>query len=370
VAKGADVIIIGAGIIGLSVAWRLAKAGVSALVLEQGQVGTQASGAAAGMLAPLSEADKPGPFVELGIASLRMYPDFVAALKEESGLQTECVSPGLLRVAVCEEEAKTLQTANQWQQATGLKVVLLSAEEVRKIEPGLSMHILAATLSPDEKQYESPRLVRALALACARRGVQIMENAQVTGFQTSEDCVKQVRTLTNAWEGDSVVIAGGAWSKAIGDWLGLKLPVTPIRGQILSLRALPPPIRYTVYSHMGYLVPRPDGRIVVGATAEEAGFDVRPTASGIAHLLTMAPLLVPSLKEAVFDSVWAGLRPKTPDNLPILGPLPGWRNVHAACGHYRNGILLAPITGELVAHGILTHQAHPMLEPFRADRFQ
>lgn len=368
--KSADVIVIGAGIIGLSVAWRLAKAGVSVIILEQGQAGAQASGAAAGMLAPLSEADKPGPFVELGIASLRMYPDFVASLKEESGLETECVSPGLLRAALNAEEAEALQTANRWQQATGLKAVLLSGEEARKIEPGLSPDIVVATLSPDEKQYESPRLVRALALACARRGVQIIENAPVTGFQTFGDRVEQVRTLTDVWEGSSVVIAGGAWSKAIGEWLGVNLPVSPIRGQILSLRALPPPIRYTVYSHAGYLVPRPDGRIVVGATAEEAGFDVRPTAGGVAHLLMMAPALVPSLKEAVFDSVWAGLRPATPDRLPILGPLPGWRNVHAACGHFRNGILLAPITGEAVAQSILSPDPHPMIEPFRADRFQ
>jgi glycine oxidase len=368
--KNADVVVIGGGIIGLSVAWRLIKSGVSVAVLEQGQVGAQASGAAAGMLAPLSEADKPGPFVELGIASLRMYHDFVADLKEATGLETECVSPGLLRVAMNEEEAKSLQMANRWQQATGLKVVFLTGEEAREVEPGLSVNIVAATLSPDEKQYESPRLVRALALACARKGVQIMENAPVVGFQTSGDRVSHVKSLNDIWECAKVVIAGGAWSKAIGDWLKVNLPVSPIRGQILSLRALPPPICFTIYSHAGYLVPRTDGRIVAGATAEEAGFDSRPTAGGIAHLLTMVPSLVPSLKEAVFDSVWAGLRPATPDHLPILGPLPGWQNVHAACGHFRNGILLAPITGEVVAMSVLDHQAHPLLEAFRADRFQ
>src|SRR5262249_39061471 len=147
---------------------------------------------------------------------------------------------------------------------------------------------------------------------------------------------------------EHLVVAGGAWSREIGKMLSADLPIRPVKGQIVSLRQMPPPIHHTIYSHHGYLVPRGDGRIIVGATAEEAGFDTRPTVGGIRTLCDSAVNLVPALENAPFDSVWAGLRPAAPDGLPVLGLLPGWTNVHAATGHFRNGILLAPITGEII----------------------
>jgi glycine oxidase len=354
-APSADIVIIGGGVIGLSVAWHLARAGdASIVVLERGQVGGGASGAAAGMLAPLAEARAPGPFVTLGLESLHRYPAFAEALRAETELDIELVGPGMLRVAATEEEADALCAAFSWQRAAGLAVERLSGDEARQREPALSPTVRAAVLSPDERHVEPRRLVRALALACARRSVRIEENAPVVELMTEGPRVTGVRTASDVWPCGHVVVAGGAWSEPMGRWLGVSLPVFPVGGQILALRGLPPPLRHTVYGHAGYLVPKADGRIVVGATEERgAGFNVRPTAGGMARLLGMAQTLVPALADAAFDSVWSGLRPGSRDGLPILGPLPGWENAHVATGHFRNGILLAPITGEIVARGIV-----------------
>ncbi len=361
--------VVGGGVIGLSVAWRLLHAGASVVVLERGQVGKEASGAAAGMLAPLAEARGPGPFVELGLESLRRYPLFVDALREETGIDPELSCPGMLRVAMDAEEEDALCGAFTWQGEAGLRVERLSGEEARRLEPCLSPHVRAAVLSPQERHVEPRRLVRALALACARRGGRIAEGAPAESFETQGARVTGVRTADGAVSCGQVVVAGGAWTGAIGRRLDAPLPEFPVRGQILALACLPPPVRHTVYAHRGYLVPKADGRVVVGATEARAGFDARPTAGGLARLLVMAPTLVPALADASFESAWAGLRPASADGLPILGPLPAWENAHVAAGHFRNGVLLAPVTAEAVTPSVLGERAHPLLAPFRPDRF-
>lgn len=365
-----DVVIVGGGVIGLSVAWHLARSGAPVTVLERGTIGGGASGAAAGMLAPLAEAKTPGSFIELGRASLAAYPAFVEALRDETGLDPELIGPGMLRVATTDAEADTLCGAFEWQRAAGLPVEWLGAEAARTLEPALSPAVRAAVLSSGERHVEPRRLVRALALACARRGVCIRENTPVVGVTTTQRRVSGVQTPAGSVGSGSVVIAGGAWSEPMGRWLGMTLPVFPVRGQILALSCLPPPIRHTVYTQAGYLVPKADGRVVVGATEERAGFDTRPTAGGMAGLLALAPALVPALADAPFESVWTGLRPGSPDGLPLLGPLPGWENVCVATGHFRNGVLLAPITGEIIAQSVLDSSPHPLLSArYRADRF-
>jgi glycine oxidase len=164
------------------------------------------------------------------------------------------------------------------------------------------------------------------------------------------------------------VIAGGAWTPAIAAELGVEVGVDPIRGQILALTPQPMPFRHTIYGPKGYLVPKPDGRLVVGATEDRAGFDARPTAGGVARLLAMATRLSPPLAGAPFAAAWAGLRPASADRLPLLGPLPGWENVALATGHYRNGVLLAPLTGSLIAEWVLCRRLPPLLAPFLPDR--
>jgi glycine oxidase len=364
-----DVTVIGAGIIGLSVAWHLAREGASVTVLERGTVGCGASGAAAGMLAPLAEAKKPGAFVELGMASLRRYPDFIEALKEEAGLDPNCGGSGLLRVALDEAGAQALCTASEWQEAAGLRVEQLSSEEVRRLEPELTDKVVAAVLSRDEQQFDPVVLTNALAIACRHRGVDVREGCAVTGLKYDGSFIRAVQTMDGPIPCGKVVVAGGAWSEEIGRHLNVALPVFPVRGQIMALNMEPPTLRHTIYAHHGYLVPRGNGRIIVGATAEEAGFDCRPTAGGMAWLLETARSLVPKLSEASFDSVWAGLRPATPDGLPIIGRLPGYENAYAATGHFRNGILLAPITGALVTDLILKGEKRD-LQPFLPERFQ
>ena len=365
----ADVVVVGGGIIGLSVAWSLRGQGASVLVLERGQVGGQATGAAAGMLAPLAEAKVAGPFVTLGLASLRRYPAFIEALREETSMDAELTGPGMLRTANGEAEAAALNREFVWQQALDLPMEWLSGAEVRKLEPSLTANIEAAILSPVEKHVEPSRLARALALANVRRGVRILEGTPVSGFAKTSKKVTGVHTPGGILSCGHVVIAGGAWTETIGSWLEVDLPIFPVRGQILALSCLPPPLRHTLYAHTGYLVPKADGRLVVGATEDRAGFDARPTAQGINSMLTFAVQQIPSLGEAPFESAWAGLRPASEDRLPILGPLPGWENAHVATGHYRNGILLAPITGEILAQELLHDSPHPLLSSFRADRF-
>ncbi|MCW3097003.1 MAG: thiO [Chthonomonadaceae bacterium] len=365
----ADVVVVGGGVIGLSLAWRLKREGASVVVLERGQVGGQATGAAAGMLAPLAEAKAAGPFVQLGLASLQRYPAFVSALREETGLDPELIGPGMLRVVHTESEEEILAQEFAWQRTIGLPMEWLGSAEARALEPALNPDTRAAVLSVREQNVEPRRLVRALAQACGLRGVRIVENAFVLGFTTMGARVTAVQTVNGPVPCGAVVVAGGAWSESIASWLRVALPVFPVRGQILALTCLPPPIRHTLYTHAGYLVPKADGRVIVGATEDSAGFETRPTAQGLLRLLTLAIELLPALGNAPFESAWAGLRPASADGLPILGILPGWENAHVASGHFRNGILLAPITGELVAQEIRGGPASSLLSAFRPDRF-
>lgn len=366
----ADIIVIGGGVIGLSIAWSLVKEGVSVTVLEAGQIGGQATGAAAGMLAPLAEASEPGPFLTLGLESLRMYSTFVAELQEETGIDAELIGPGMLRVAMNDEEAYLLGQAWEWQQSLGLPSDCLTAKEARLLEPALAPEVRLAVRSPEERNVEPRRLMRALALACARRGVRIIEGEPAVDFEREGSVVTAVMSPGQHFACGGVVIAGGAWSELLGRRLDATLAVYPVRGQILSLGCLPPPIRHTIYSASGYLVPKADGRVIVGATEDEAGYDTRTSVAGIGRLLNMAPSLVPSLLSAPFDSAWAGLRPASADGMPILGRLTDWNNAFAACGHFRNGILLTPITGEVMAHEIVDGKQHPLIEAFRPQRFE
>lgn len=211
-------------------------------------------------------------------------------------------------------------------------------------------------------------VVQALIRSLAMRGVVVREQAPVSGFRVHRGRVAAVRTSDGELECADVVIAGGAWTPALAAELGAEVSVAPIRGQILALSPSPMPMRHTVYTHTGYLVPKPDGRLIVGATEDEAGFDARPTAAGVHRLLEMAARLAPGLAAAPFHSAWAGLRPATPDRLPLLGPLPGWENVALATGHFRNGVLLAPLTGALLAGWVLDRRMDPLMAPFRVDR--
>lgn len=364
--RSADVVIVGGGVIGLAVAWRLARRGFSVTALDAGQPG-QASTAAAGMLAPLAEMTERGPLVDLGIASLRQYPEFLAALSEDADTPLTLAGPGMMRVAVTEPDAQRLSRAFAWQKTLGLPLEWLDGQAARAQEPALSSSVQAALLSPLE-QHLPPRLLHeALRNACVRRGVTL-RSAAVCGFEQRGQQVLGVKTAEGTIGGGEVVIAGGAWSREMSAWLGVECPVSPVRGQILALGPLAAPLfRHTVYASHGYLVPRPDGRVVVGATEEKTGFTVQTTAEGIGGLLHMACSLVPELGSAALDSVWAGLRPVSADGLPLVGRSPAWENISLATGHGRNGILLTPVTASLLEQVLAGGAAPPAA--FAADRF-
>ena len=354
-----DIVIIGGGVIGLSTAWELARRGARVTIVDAGRAG-QASWAAAGMLAPLAETGTPGPLVDLGLDSLACYPTFLAALREETADSPELAGPGMLRVAVNEEQEAALCRALTWQRERGLPLEWLDGPTVRQLEPAIAPTVQAAVLSPCEQHVTPRRLLDALKQACRRQGVSLVTDMSVTGFIESQKRVVTVKTRSGGLSCGELLVAGGAWSREMGEWLGVPIPVAPVRGQVLALEPEPPtPLRHTIYGHSRYLVPRAGGQVVVGATEEPVGFDTRTTADGISSLVTAAATLVPALVSAPVESIWTGLRPVSTDGLPILGRLPGWQNVHVATGHGRNGILLTPITSEFMTQALLDNIPPP-----------
>lgn len=366
---GAEVVVVGGGVIGCAIAWELARAGARVTVVERGAVGAEASSAAAGMLAPLAEGITPGPFLDLMLASLARFPTLAATLHAETGIDVELCTEGLLRLALSEEQAATYQAALAWQQARGLPVRWLTAEELRALVPAATPAAVGAVFSTAEPHVNPVRLTTALARAAAQRGVRILEHTAARGLLRVGARVVGVQLVDRGLPADHVVIAAGAWAGELAAWLGRPVPVAPVRGQMVALRPRAPLFAHTLYAPHGYLVPKRDGTVYVGATVEEAGFDCRVTAEGLATLLDLARRLVPALADATFERAWAGLRPGSPDQRPILGPVPGVEGVSLAVGHFRNGILLAPITGELLAQHVLGQPTTLPLGPFELARF-
>nr|MDQ2688306.1 glycine oxidase ThiO [Armatimonadota bacterium] len=348
-----DIVILGGGVIGLSIAWQLSRRGAHVTVIDAGHLG-QASWAAAGMLAPLAETGMPGPLVDLCLDSLHAYPTFLEALREETCDAPTLYGPGMLRVAVTATEEDALCRALSWQKERGLPLEWLDSLTVRELEPGISPAVRMALLSPQEKHVTPRLLLGSLRQACLRRPISLLTETTVTGLRLSGDCVHAVQTTAGIIPCGQLLISGGAWSGQVGNLLGLSFPVKPVRGQMLSLTPAPSvPFRHTIYGHHRYLVPRADNQVVVGATEENVGFDTGTTATGVSSLLTAASALVPALTNAAIESVWTGLRPVSADGLPLLGRVPHWQNVQVASGHGRNGILLTPITSQLMAASLL-----------------
>lgn len=347
-----DVVVVGGGAVGCSVAWHLARAGIAVTLLEGGEIAGQASGAAAGMLAPYGEAEGPGPFLEWAVRSLAGFGSLVQELREDSGVDPEFVRSGILRIATDAEVAEELQG-----QARSFEDALewLSAEELQRLAPPVTDAAHGAVWSEREAHVRSPLLTRAFARAAEAHGARVEEGVPVTGLLREGSRVVGVETAAGARPAGVVVLCTGSWTRTAAGWLGedLDLPIAPVRGQIVSLDAPPGGLPCVVWGVPGpYLVPKLDGSVVVGATSERVGFDRRVTADGVAGLLQEAARLVPALADATFRGAWAGLRPESPDGLPLVGPVPAVDGLLLAAGHYRNGVLLSPITGQIVADGI------------------
>jgi glycine oxidase len=348
-----DIVIIGGGVIGLTTAYTLAKNGATVQVIDSNEPG-QASKHSAGMLAPLGESHESSPFVPLAIQALRKWTPFVERLSEDLATPLKINGPGMLRIALDDEEEEDLIRTFNWQISLGLPLKMLCPDELRDLEPGLTKEVRQAILTPMELYVEPQIVMDALNEACNKIGVKIHKNTGATGFITAGAAVEGVRTTRDTYCGAKYLVAGGSWSGILLQTLGYSLPVRPVRGQIVAYGPVSPsPLRYTIYSHRGYLVPRSDGRILAGATEEYAGYDYSNTPEGIEKLTSMASFLLPALDTVTARNPWAGLRPISDDKMALIGPVPGWQNLHLATGHGRNGVLLAPLTGELVANALL-----------------
>jgi glycine oxidase len=364
-----DFVVVGGGVIGCGIAHRLASEGATVTLVERSRVAAESSGAAAGILAPPVHATAQHLF-DLAMASHARFPALTVQLRDETGLDVEYYRSGALDLARDELGEELLRDKLRWLQGEGHGVRWVERDEALAMEPQLDPEIRGAFYDEDGYQIRPTRFNEALAQAAARRGVRFELNAEVVGIEGSRPRVTGVRTARGTISAGHVIVAAGAWASSCGDWLGINIPVFPARGQILTLYAMPPPIKHIVYGAGVYLLPRLDGTIVVGATAERVGFDKSLTAGAMAWLLATAPVLCPALADASFDRAWAGLRPGSPDDLPIIGTAPGWDNVTLAAGHYRNGIMLTPITAQLVANLILRGQGSPLLEHVGPERFQ
>ena len=367
--RAADVIVVGGGVIGCAVAYAIARERLSVVLLEGEDVASGVSGVAAGMLAPVSEAASPGPLLRLGLASLALFPDLVAELRERSGIDPELERPGSLRVAASDGEARARRERDRALPSFDLEWLDVAA--ARQIEPSLAPGIRGALFCPHESHVRSPLLARALAVAATTLGAELRVGVPVRGLVRDGSRVCGVETAAGLVEGATVVLCTGLAAGQARAWLGEAgtLPIAPVRGQILSLAPRPPALRTIVRSGSTYLVPRRDGSLLVGATEERAVFDRRATAAGVAQLLGEAIRLVPGLDDAGFAGAWAGLRPATPDQLPLVGPYPGLDGLVLAAGHHRSGVLLAPLTAQLVTGLVLGKGLPEEAAPLRPERF-
>ena len=369
-----DAVVVGGGVIGLACAWRLAQRGAKVAVVEKGEPGWGATRVAAGMLAPVGELTFGEPeLLELTLAAARIYPAFVAELEEASGSGAKYEQLGALHVALDRDEAAQLRRVHDLQRSLELEAEWLPPRKCRDLEPGLTPSFHGGVFAPGEAAVDPRALTLALLEALRAEGVEvrtgtevvdgIFEGERLRGVRTTASGQPDAQSMSNRPLGDeiraeTVVLANGAWSGAT-PWLPehARPPVRPVKGQALELRRRDgePPARHILASERVYLVPRGDGRLIVGATVEEMGYDTAVTAGGVHELLREAYRLLPDVAEMELVDAIAGLRPGTPDNLPLVGP-GAIDGLVLATGHFRNGILLAPLAAKAVVDLLATPQ--------------
>ena len=350
-----ETLIIGGGVIGLSIARELKKRGVEKVtVLERGRVGREASWTAAGILAPQVEADADDDFFRLCYESNRMYPALAAELLDEMGIDVELSRHGTLYLAFDAEDEKEFDHRFAWQTAAGLNVERLDCSQVKALESDVSDSVIGGLYFPDDGQVENRKLVDALAASAKLSGVDIREGIEVKSIVSGQGFVTGVETTKGRIPADRVVITTGAWASHI-ELGGAQLPVDvkPIRGQMICYRPHEVAIRHVIYSRRGYLVPRPDGRLLAGATVEDVGYDSNVTDEALRSLQDVAVEIAPGLGSSEVTDHWAGLRPYSVGGSPFIGPIKEVEGLFAAVGHFRNGILLTPITARIIADAVL-----------------
>jgi glycine oxidase len=364
-------IVVGGGIIGASIAWRLAADGVSVVVLERGRLGREASWAAAGLISPQGEAHEPGVFFDLCVRGKQSFDAVVERLARASGVDPEYDPDGLLYVAFDDAVRDELRARARWQRAAGAEVEELTPREALKLAPALSPQVIYALYLPTNRRTENRKLTQAYVNAAARAGAEFRESARVDSITTQSGRATGVRLDDgSALDADVIINAAGAWAGQIRGLEADAIRFYPVRGQIICFDTRPGLIGPSLFSGDGILVPRRDGRLLAGSVFEDAGFNKSVTLDGMERIVRAARALAPSLAEIPFREAWAGLRPATDDLLPVIGPSPSVANVLYAAGHFRSGILLSALTGELIADLVKGRKPALDLDPFAPARFR
>jgi glycine oxidase len=365
--KTLDVAIAGAGLIGGSIALELARAGLRVGVFDRGEPGREASWASAGILSPAPENPGAIPMVPLGRASLALYPEFVAMVEEISGQNVGFRPKGTLEALFSADAVRDLSTLIALHHGLGLKAEPLRGEDARELEPGLSPDVEAAALRPEEASVDNRALTHAVLQAARSSGAQLFAGHEVQGIWREGGRCAGLRFAAEKVSAKWTLISAGSFSSQI-DGMQAYAPVQPAKGQIIAMRQDRLTIERVLWSQKVYLVPRNDGRIIAGATTEYVGYDKHVTAGGLEKILAAAIELAPSLSEARIEETWAGLRPDSPDHLPILGPT-DLKGLLVATGHFRSGVLLTPVTAKLMREWIVWQRVSIDWERFSPMRF-
>lgn len=366
-----EVLIIGGGIIGLSLARQLQKKGFEKItILEKGKTGREASHAAAGMLAVQAETNKPDAFFDFCNESNKLYPQIAEELFEETGVDIELDREGTLYLAFNERDEKELRERYKWQKKSGLTIEKLSAVETHKLEPFVSPEILGSLFFPNDWQIENRKLIHALEKYAEFNSVEIRENCKIKNLIIENGKIIGAQNEREKFFAETVVLATGAWTSLIKAGSFTLPEIKPIRGQIIEFQTAKRLFGKVIYSQRGYFVPRRDGRILVGATVEDAGFDKTVSENATDFLRENALEMAPNLANLKIHDQWVGLRPFASDGLPVLGAVAEIENLFIAAAHYRNGILLAPITAKILADKIADNIESEYLKKFSPRRFE
>lgn len=364
--KDWDVAVVGAGIIGLSAAFRLRQAGLKVVVFDKGAAGREASWAGGGILTPITPHKYPPALAAICRRSNDLYPALVADVEAQAGMSVEFRSTGLLRLGLQSDELDPLEGFLNADKALYER---LTGDAARDLEPQLSPAIQSALLQSDIKQVRNPRLLKALLKALQVLKVPVVTGSAVTQIRREGETCVGIETLVGAVSAKHTVLAAGAWSGLLLKHSGLKaLPVKPIHGEMILLETQPGLLNRILIHNGLYIIPRADGRVLIGSTMDDRGFHKQVQLKSVERLLRGAIAVVPALGDCEWKDAWAGLRPSTPDRLPYIGKLEGLEGLVLACGHYRNGLMLAAATAEAVV-SLLGSRTNPLsLEPYRPDR--
>ncbi len=362
-----DVLIIGAGVIGCSLARELARANLAVTVVDRSGVGAGASSAAAGLLTPSLTSMPAGPFVDLCHQSAALYETWIDELRQDGAGDV-----GFRRCGLLEVWPEPLPQALQWRTGDPVhperRIEILSAEELHRLEPALTGPVFGATFYANDAQVNPARLTRALARVAELAGVTLRQNEPVYQLVQTGERITAVDTAARRYHPGNVVLTAGAWCGGLAETVGLAVPTRPVKGQMLQVACRVSPVHRPLFAGEALFVPRPDGSLLLGVTIEEAGFDDSVTLGGLRHILQHAAAVAPVVDQLPLRRAWAGLRPATPDGWPYMGPVPPVENLWISTGHFRKGILLAPLCAQLMARSILANHMEEDLQPFKSTR--